>query len=363
MPIPHYLPHSSLQQLFEALTEDGYAIVGPQAKENRIDFGEIRNTAELPWGIGLIQDAGASQLVDGPKNRCFAWANGPQAMKPLLFAPREPLWQIRHGKNGYVVDAINPETRRLAVIGLRPCDLSALRIQDQHFLEGQYPDSHYGARREGLLVIAVNCTHPAATCFCASTGDGPGAKESFDIALTEDDNGFVVETGSPEGEQILARLALKEALSTQMETAADNLRNAASSQRRSLVSDNLRDVLMSRLDHPHWDEVAERCLACGNCTAVCPTCFCHAEIEEASLGGNHSLHSREWDSCFGERHGYIHGKQLRPEIKQRYRQWLTHKLATWHDQFGRSGCVGCGRCIACCPVGIDITEEAAALLK
>jgi ferredoxin len=153
-----------------------------------------------------------------------------------------------------------------------------------------------------------------------------------------------------------------QATAAQQEAASSALRNAASSQQRALPGTHLREALMARLDHPRWQAVAERCLACGNCTMVCPTCFCHAETEQASLDGSASVHSREWDSCFGERHGYIHGKQLRPEIHQRYRQWLTHKLATWHDQFGRSGCVGCGRCIAWCPVGIDITEEAAALL-
>lgn len=362
MPIPLYLPHSSLQLLFEALAVDGYAIMGPQARDNRIDFAKINSTEELPWGIALNQEAGASQLVEGPENRCFGWANGPQALKPMLFAPREPLWRINSAKDGFVVDPIEPRQNRHAVIGVRACDLAALKIQDEHFLDGPYPDPHYGARRDGLLIVAVNCTHPASTCFCASTGDGPEAKESFDIALTEGNDGFVVEAGSHDGERILARLSLKEASSEQIESAAKELRQAAESQQRSMPSHNLRDSLMTRLDHSRWQEVAERCLACGNCTAVCPTCFCHAEIEEASLDGSHSLHSREWDSCFGERHGYIHGKQLRPETKQRYRQWLTHKLATWHDQFGRSGCVGCGRCIAWCPVGIDITEEAKALL-
>ncbi len=363
MPPARYLPHSALPQLFDSLTGDGYAIVGPQARDKRIVHAPINAPEDLPWGTSHARSSGFSQLVDGPKNRCFAWANGPQALKPLLFPPREALWQINRENDGFVVEIVEPTHNRLAVIGVRACDLAALHIQDRHFLNGPHSDPQYAARREGLLIIAVNCTHPAETCFCASTGDGPEAKENFDIALTEGDEGFVVESGSPAGERILAMLSLDEASSEQIEDAASELRNAAASQKRSLPSNNLRDSLMARLDHPRWQEVAERCLSCGNCTAVCPTCFCHAEIEEASLDGSHSLHSREWDSCFGERHGYIHGKQLRPGTKQRYRQWLTHKLATWHDQFGRSGCVGCGRCIAWCPVGIDITEEAAALLK
>jgi ferredoxin len=363
MPAIRFLPHASLQRLFDALAEDGFSIVAPRIADGTIAYAETASASDLPWGVSLAQDAGSSKIVKDSHSHCFAWANGPQALKPLLFAPREPLWRIsRNEDGGYAVAAVTTAQRPLAVIGVRACDLAALSIQDRHFLGGPHPDPHYGARREGLFMVAVNCTHPAATCFCASTGDGPEAKQAFDLALTEGEDGFVAESGSPAGERILAMLQLGEASSAQIEAAAAQLSIAASSQHRTLPSTNLRDSLMARLDHPRWREVAERCLACGNCTAVCPTCFCHAEVEDAGLDGNASLHSREWDSCFGERHGYIHGKQLRPEIHQRYRQWLTHKLATWHDQYGRSGCVGCGRCIAWCPVGIDITEEAAALL-
>lgn len=358
-----FLPHSVLQKLFDALSARGYAVVAPQVRNGCIAYEETTSAADLPWGVTLDQDAGTSRLGKSSHGRSFAWSNGPQALKPFLFAPSEPLWRIVRKPEGLSVEAILPPPRPLAVIGVRACDLAALAIQDRHFLNGAYPDPHYGARRADMLLVAVNCTDPAPTCFCASTGDGPQADSGFDIALTELDDGFLTQAGSSLGEQILAGLPLQEARAAQTEAASAALRQAAARQTRALPGKNLRNGLMARLDHPRWQEVAQRCLACGNCTMVCPTCFCHAEIEQPDIDGSGSLHSREWDSCFGERHGHIHGKQLRPEVSHRYRQWLTHKLATWHDQFGRSGCVGCGRCIAWCPVGIDITEEAAALLK
>ena len=129
----------------------------------------------------------------------------------------------------------------------------------------------------------------------------------------------------------------------------------------SCETHGLRELLQDSLEHPRWDEVAERCLTCGNCTMVCPTCFCTTVEDVTDLTGEQAERWRAWDTCFSLDHSYVHGGSVRPTGRSRYRQWMTHKLGTWWDQFGTSGCVGCGRCIAWCPVGIDITEEAAAL--
>jgi ferredoxin len=214
-----------------------------------------------------------------------------------------------------------------------------------------------------MFLVAVQCAEPGATCFCASTGDGPTPTAGYDIALAELADGFVAVAGSAKGKAVLDALNLSPATPQQLDMAQKQGQDAAAAQTRSLPSRNLRDALMSRLEHPRWDEVATRCLACGNCTAVCPTCFCHAESDVPALDGQASQHVRMWDSCFGESHGHLHGFNVRPDIRSRYRQWLTHKLATWHDQYGRSGCVGCGRCIAWCPAEIDLTEEVAALTR
>ena len=155
--------------------------------------------------------------------------------------------------------------------------------------------------------------------------------------------------------------------STQQEAEArDKTVQAQAMQTKRMPKNNareLKDILMNNLKHPRWDEVADRCLSCGNCTMVCPTCFCHHEKETIALDTSSSEHTREWDSCFSSGHSYIHGKVVRDETKYRYRQWLTHKVATWWEQFDTSGCVGCGRCISWCPVGIDITEEVAAICE
>jgi sulfhydrogenase subunit beta (sulfur reductase) len=355
-----YLSHGQLPVLFQQLQQDGYQIIGPQLRDAAIQYRELETADDLPWGINQTQFPGEYRLQQSEQSRAFAWANGPQALKPYLFAPHETLWSATHGEDGTLSFSTPlPEGPPLAVIGVRACDLAALALHDRHFL-GETPDAHYAARREKMLLIAVNCSHPAATCFCASTGDGPSAEYGFDLVLDELDDGFLVEAGSDAGAVLLERMQLAPAAETQQQAATEQSR-AAALQQRALPAGNLRETLFANLEHAHWQEVGERCLACGNCTSVCPTCFCHGEQEVPALDGSSSDHIRQWDSCFSAGHSYIHGLVIRAETSQRYRQWLTHKLGSWHEQFGRSGCVGCGRCISWCPVGIDITEEAAAI--
>jgi len=357
-----FLPLDQLPALVDGLTKRGYQCVGPAVEKGAIVMRELSAADALPRGLQAEQSAGRYRLTRDPHNRYFAWANGPQAIKPLAFAAKESLWRVERDATGVLqFAAVAPLVPTQAIIGVRACDLAALALQDAHFLREGRRDSHYAQRREQLFLVAVQCAEPASTCFCASTGDGPTPTAGYDLALGEIADGFIVVAGSAKGKAVLDALHLVPATPQQVEAARQQGQAAAAVQTRSLPGRDLRAALMSQLEHPRWDDVAARCLACGNCTAVCPTCFCHAEVDEPALDGQSSEHARIWDSCFGEVHGHLHGFNVRPDIRSRYRQWLTHKLATWHDQFGRSGCVGCGRCIAWCPVGIDLTAEVAAL--
>jgi len=356
-----YLPRESLQRLFDVLAERGYRTIGPVVRDKAIQYVELSDASALPTGWTDDQQPGQYRLTQVDSPRCFAWANGPQAFKPYLNRSHEVLWESRRDSDGNLEFVLpTPTDKPLAVIGARACDLAALALQDRHFL-GAIRDPGYATRHADLFSVAVHCAYPADTCFCASTGDGPRATTGFDIALSELDDGYLVETGSDAGRALATALPLQAADDDQCRSAAAEIDAAAQRQLRRLPDGDLRQALFSRLDHPRWEEVAARCLSCGNCTSVCPTCFCHSERDEVELGGARSRHLREWDSCFSEGHGHLHGFQVRPETRHRYRQWLTHKLGSWHDQYGRGGCVGCGRCITWCPVGIDLTAEANAI--
>lgn len=362
-----FLPYQRLQMLLDALIASGYRCVGPQAKDGAILYDTLLSADQLPWGVKDKQSPGQYRLESQVKQQAFGFSNGPQAIKPLLFKPQETVWKtVRDTTGKLTFEPCYPDETPIALIGARACDIAAMKIQDKVFIEGLAVEKRYQQRRESLLLIAVNCTYASDNCFCVSAGTGPAIRDTFDILLTEINEGFVVVSGSERGAPFIEKLRLTLATESQIKSAHQGVEGAAAMQTKQLPFNNtsaLRDLLFSRLNSERWDAVAERCLSCGNCTSVCPTCFCHSESEKPSLDAGSSDHVREWDSCFTAGHSQLNGKLIRNDTKKRYRQWVTHKLGSWFDQFGTSGCVGCGRCISWCPVGIDITEEVTAISK
>jgi ferredoxin len=357
--------NAGFDALFATLSGSGYRIVGPTVRDGAIVIDALDGPDDLPRGWMDVQEAGRYRLVPTGDGAMFRYTVGPQSFKAFLHPPALALWRSRRTDAAVSVEAQAAPDQPLAMIGVRACDLAAIRVQDRVFLEGPYVDETYRDRRAGSFVVAVNCTRAGETCFCTSMDTGPRAGPGFDLVLTElpgeGEPRFTVDAGTDAGRAVLASLPTRPATRTELGAADDLVARATASMGRSLRTDGIRDLLVGNPDHPRWDDVAERCLSCGNCTLVCPTCFCTTVEDSSDLTGAMTERTRRWDSCFSLDHSYVHGGPVRPSTRARYRQWLTHKLATWIDQFGTSGCVGCGRCITWCPVGIDITEEAAAI--
>jgi sulfhydrogenase subunit beta (sulfur reductase) len=362
---PAVIARVELDPLLDALRRRGYTVIGPTVRSQSLVYDELRGADDLPAGWVDEQDGGTFRLRQADDGALFAHTVGHDSLKRFLFPPHLSIWRARRGADG-ALEVQEPEPPpRYAFVGVRSCDLHAVAIQDRVFLGDRYVDADYEARRRDAFFVAVNCGRAGGTCFCTSMGTGPRASSGYDLVLTEvldgDGHRFVVEVGSDRGAEVLADLDHRDADDDEAAAPDAAAARASASMGRTLDVTDIRDLLQANAEHPRWDEVADRCLSCGNCTMVCPTCFCSTVEDTTDLAGGETEHARLWDSCFTLGHSYVHGGSVRQSGRSRYRQWMTHKLSTWIDQFGTSGCVGCGRCITWCPVAIDITEEVAAI--
>jgi sulfhydrogenase subunit beta (sulfur reductase) len=365
LPAPVVIAATCLDKLVQALKQRGYEVLGPVARDGNIVIDTIEQAADLPRGYEDVQAPGRYRLERKDHGAYFGFSVGSQSWKQVFHVPVERLFQVRRSKQGMDVLADEVPKRRVALFGARSCDIAAIGVQDRVLRDSDYRDPRYTTRRDDNFVIAVNCIRAGGTCFCVSMKTGPRAERGFDLALTEilDDgeHRFFVEIGSPAGAELIAALEARPATAGDNDQALGISAKTAASMGRHLDTNGLPDRLKANLEHPRWDEVATRCLACANCTNVCPTCFCTDVSDTTSVDGETAERTKHWDSCFNLSFSHVHGGPVRSTVKARYRQWLTHKLSSWHDQFDSSGCVGCGRCISWCPVGIDITEEATAV--
>jgi len=359
------LTGGELDALFTALTDRGLTVVGPMVRDGAVVYDRLASACELPEGWSDEQGPGHYRVhhTGGPAR--FGYTVGPHSWKQFLFPPERRLWRAERAGAGFQVLAEDGETPRYAFVGVRACEFAAIAIQDRVFLGGRYVDPDYRARRERVFLVAVNCGQAGATCFCASVGTGPRVTAGYDLLLSEllegERHDFLIEAGSERGREVLDTLPTRPAGPADHAAAERATARAAEQLGRTVELEGLKDLLQRSHDSPRWDDVAARCLTCGNCTQVCPTCFCTSVEDTTDLSGTTAERVRRWDSCFSVDFSYLHGGSVRRSGKARYRQWLTHKFAGWVDQFGTTGCVGCGRCVTWCPAGIDITAELAAL--
>lgn len=351
-----------LNALVEVLHRRGYAVIAPTVRDGAIVLDEIQSAGDLPRGWTDDQDPAHYELARRKDAAYFGYAVGPHSWKQFLYPPRLKLFSASKAGKGFDVQGVQRNgVRPMAFLGVRPCELTAIQLQDKVFRTGTAVDFSYDSRRAKSVVICVNCVNPASTCFCTSMETGPGAAGGFDLGMTEiideRNHRFVVRSGSALGAEILAEIPHREAERADADRADALVADAAASMARKVDTAGLPQFLNANFESPRWDDVARRCLACANCTMVCPTCFCSTVEDTTSLGGEEAERWRRWDSCFTNDFTKIAGGNIRMSTRTRYRQWLMHKFGHWVDQFGAFGCVGCGRCITWCPAGIDVTVE------
>ncbi len=363
-----WLPREGLDRLIALLREDGRKVVGPTVQDAAVVYDEIGSGADLPTGVTDEQAPGRYRIgedTNGSSARSFDFASSPTSWKSFTFPSKVPIARATRDGDELAYEPITHDAPRMAFVGVRACDLAALAIHDDVLTGGPYIDEDYADRRGKAFIVAVECAIPSETCFCSSMGTGPEVTQGYDIALTELDDGYVMRTASEAGEKLAARLELEAASPLQQHEAAGVgvAARTVMAQGLGVNTDGLKERLMANLESEGWDRVAERCLACTNCTMVCPTCFCTDVTQVSDLLGTETTSNREWASCFSLDFARVAHGNFRPRVKDRYRQWLTHKFSTWVDQFGSYGCVGCGRCITWCPVGIDVRKELMAIAR
>jgi ferredoxin len=366
-------PVEGLDALVQLLVSDGYRVVAPVVRHDSLVYDDVEHGDDLPTGVAVQQSAGHWRLTAHADHTRFGWTPGADSWKRFVFPARQEVVRVRRVDGSFVVSRPPAPDRPLALLGARDCELRALAVLDRVVLDPDHPDPRYAERRAGMFVVAVTCGRPSDTCWCTSMGGGPQPRSGYDIRLTEVTDGaegphrLIADAGTDRGAAVLARLAAPVA------TAADHAATdtvaaaAAATMPARLPGSDLPRLLAGTMEHPRWDAVAARCLSCANCTLVCPTCFCSTFSDSAELGADHAagadtVRVQEWASCFQLDHSNLAGRPVRATTQSRYRQWLTHKLMTWPEQFGTTGCVGCGRCTTWCPAGIDLVEEAGALI-
>jgi len=327
------LPKAELEQFLARLASQ-YRVFGPVAKGKAVVFGPVEKAADLKLN--------PQQSILPPKK--------------FFHPPAETLFSF---KGRQKIEKESEEFPKQTIIGVHPCDVNAIKSLDRVFSD-TYPDPYYQAKRKNTVIIALNCVEPCAYGFCSSFGTGPAAKDGYDLALTDMGDAFLVEVGSEAGREMAA--GLTPASEEEAAAAKQALQACQQKMTRRIDVNNLGEFMHQKINHPHWEELKERCLACGSCTHVCPTCFCFAVKDEIDLNLEDGLRERIWDSCQYYKFSRVALDHIfRPDRAARIKQRLFHKLAYYEQQFETIGCVGCGRCVAACIVKIDPVEVVAAL--
>ncbi len=310
---------------------EGYQVFAPMAVDDVVRFKPVEDPAEVSLD--------------------FHNSNVPP--KELMFPQTETLFKYRVGSTDIEPEVPEESAKRL-VFGIRPCDAMAYTIVD-HLYSWDFPDPYYQKRRESTVLFGLACAEPMSSCFCPSLGGGPASEKGLDALMFDLGDTFYVKTITDSGEEAAKAMGLEAASETEVKAAQAQEAEALAGIKRSIDTEGIPEKLPALYDHPFWEQFSDRCLSCGICTFLCPTCHCFdIQDEVEAFDGRRA---RMWDTCmFAEYTAHTSGHNPRPTRKERTRNRISHKYSYFPEKFDVIACVGCGRCIYFCPVNIDILD-------
>jgi ferredoxin len=329
------LDKGAVGPFINALLAD-YEVMGPRAKGPKFTFDPIADPSQLRPDYDTTILPPAKKMLHRTCERLAAFKRGPDA-------------GVRA-----IIDA-----KPTVLFGLHTCDLRAIRLMDAAFTE-DYQDGNYLARRDKTVLVSLECLEPCDEhSFCKDMGTLT-AEEGYDLHLTDLGAAFAVDVGTEKGARVLSDYATTQAAT---DTEVQRLNGVLSakwprfSYRLEFDSAELPSLLSTAYDHPLWEELGERCFACGSCTNICPTCYCFDVVDEVDMALTEGVRMRCWDSCqLDEFASVAGGENFREARSARQRHRFMRKGKYLYEKFGELGCVGCGRCIRTCVTHINIVD-------
>lgn len=295
------------------------------------------------------------ERISSGKEACLDFRNTKKPPKEMFFPQTETLFTCRIGKkNVETVDVPAVEGKRI-LLGVRPCDARSFVLLDKFLSSGEDRDVYYSEKRKNTIVFGLACNRPRSTCFCTSLGGSPFGKDGMDLLLEDIDDRYLIETVTERGDELIKKFPwLKDAPKADVKRAKKLSEDAENVVKSKIPVKDVSEKLDKMFDNSLWDQICQKCLGCGICTFLCPTCCCFDILDEE---GDGTKRVRIWDSCqFPCFTLQGSGHNPRPSGKERMRQRIMHKFNYFVKNFGESFCVGCGRCVQECPVNLDIRE-------